>query len=300
MAALVALVVLSSGPALAFPQTGYTIENGQLRTRIELESDAFKASPFEVRNNAILLQAQIDGHPVTAMVDNGADISVIDEATARALGIRLSEWTEQVITPTSSEGIVRRAHDVTLAVPGQFSINTETMATDLSALSALVGKKVDLVLGAEIVSNLTVVLDTGTGHIYFKGPGGIDLPDGVSVPLTDNAILDADLNDHPLRLSIDLGRLGGPLLTEDAWSRAGLSQLPTVDTEIVDAFGRRNRVKTTRGVELTFSHRSVISDVSVSSLPTSCSCDGVIGYETLKAEGILLDLSNKKLTLFGD
>jgi hypothetical protein len=169
------------------------------------------------------------GHPLTVLLDTGTDPSAIDLGLARRLDLRLGDFalgsdaTSDTVPFTETSLPWLRLGELTLR-------DLYAVATDLSRAPF----KIDLVLGYNVLSNLTLTIDYTHSQLTLAHP---DLepsppgPDGVTLPLTfvDHfpALADLQLScagqalDLPLA-TIDTGSNGALTLGRDLADRAGL------------------------------------------------------------------------------
>jgi hypothetical protein len=107
------------------------------------------------------LQGKIEGHSVYMMLDTGVNPSVIDLASADALGLMVDRREQgeasgfgnghgAAVFPTTIAGLTILGHHFT-----PFA----SLATDLSALSRHYGRTLDAVLGYSFLSNKTILID---------------------------------------------------------------------------------------------------------------------------------------------
>ncbi|MEI7772738.1 MAG: retropepsin-like aspartic protease, partial [Chloroflexales bacterium] len=120
------------------------------------------------------------GHPLTVLLDSGTDPSAIDLGLARRLGLRIGDFALGSDAASDSVPFTEtvlpwlRLGDLTLR-------DLYTVAVDLSRAPF----KVDLVLGYNVLSSLTLSVDYAGGCLYLRhpdieppppGPSGVALP----------------------------------------------------------------------------------------------------------------------------
>lgn len=170
------------------------------------------------------------GHPLTVLIDTGTDPSAIDLSLARRLGLRLGDFAlgsdaaSDAVPFTETTLPWLRLGDLTLR-------DLYMLAVDLSRAPF----KVDLVLGYNVLSNLTLTADYAAGAVQLRhpdldpappGPGGAAIPLSFfeHFPAIAGAALDAGPEgqriDLPL-LTIDTGSNGALTLSSDLAERAG-------------------------------------------------------------------------------
>lgn len=166
------------------------------------------------------------GHPLTVLIDTGTDPSAIDLGLARRLDLRLGDFA------LGSDAASDRVPFTETILPwlkiGELTLrDLYLLALDLSGAPF----KVDLVLGYNVLSQLTLTVDYRAGALHLShpdleppspGPGGVALPlsfyehfpalEGVS--LADGMALPP--------LTIDTGSNGALTLSPDLADLAGL------------------------------------------------------------------------------
>jgi hypothetical protein len=117
--------------------------------------------PFDFSRGAIGLDATISGQRVYVMLDTGVDPSVIDTNRAEALGLKVDRGVSGEV---SGFGDARSA-SVFPATIGGLAIGSrdfgpvDALASDLSAMSAAYGRKLDAVLGYSFLKDKIVLID---------------------------------------------------------------------------------------------------------------------------------------------
>lgn len=169
------------------------------------------------------------GHPLTVLLDTGTDPSAIDLGLARRLGLRLGDFA--LGSDAASDSVPFTETTLPWLRLGELSLrDLYAVAMDLSRAPF----KVDLVLGYNVLSNLTLTVDYARGRIALAhpdleppppGPGGATLP----LRFVEHFPALADLRlacdgqalDLPL-VTIDTGSNGALTLGRDLADRAGL------------------------------------------------------------------------------
>ena len=117
--------------------------------------------PFDFSQSEIGIDATVNGEPLYIMLDTGVDPSVIDLQRAEALHLKIDRNaggpvsgfgnTEQLTAfPTTIEGFAISGHKF-----GSF----DALASDLSALSAKYGRRLDAIIGYSFLQDKIVLID---------------------------------------------------------------------------------------------------------------------------------------------
>jgi Aspartyl protease/PDZ domain len=127
-------------------------------TAVAAERSSARCIPFDPANHQISLKARINGqHDAWLVLDTGASGSVLDEARARAMGIREVGRQESHGAGGMQAGGVVDGVDVQL--PG-FQLFDQTMDTlSLASLSAQAGRPFDGILGHPVFERSVVEVD---------------------------------------------------------------------------------------------------------------------------------------------
>jgi hypothetical protein len=137
--------------------------------------------PFEYREGLLWVQAHVSEHrePLRFLLDTGAEVSVVNLATAKRLGLTLGPRVSVRGVRTSMKGhwpqtIRATANNVVL--PSAY------LALDLSQLGRACERPVDGLIGADFFRNRIVQIDFAAQKIRLLTSGGTR-PSADSVPL---------------------------------------------------------------------------------------------------------------------
>lgn len=170
------------------------------------------------------------GHPLTVLLDTGTDPSAIDLGLARRLGLRLGDFA--LGSDAASDAVPFTETVLPWLRLGDLELrDLFALALDLRGAPF----KVDLVLGYNVLSALTLTVDYAAGRIELRHPDhepAAPEPGGATLPLRFfehfPALAGAELQggapgaalDLPL-LTIDTGSNGALTLGRDLAERAG-------------------------------------------------------------------------------
>src|SRR5262249_35506991 len=116
--------------------------------------------PFDFSRQAVGLTVVVKGKPLYFLLDTGVNPSVIDLARAEALGLKLDR---KAAGEGNGEG-PGTAPEIPGTIPspeigGRKFASVEALATDMSAMSAGYGRRLDGVLGYSFLSTNSVLID---------------------------------------------------------------------------------------------------------------------------------------------
>jgi hypothetical protein len=135
--------------------------------------------PFDFSRSSIGVDVTVRGEPLYVLLDTGVDPSLIDLERAKALGLAIDlqnggepsgfgDGKGATIFPSAIEG---------LAIAGHAFAPVEALASDMSALSAHYGRKLDGVLGYSFLKDKIVLIDypqrtlSVLAHVRDVSPG---------------------------------------------------------------------------------------------------------------------------------
>ena len=176
--------------------------------------------PLEVATgDTLLVKASIAGSSVEAVLDSGSGASIIDVSLARFLGMEDGE--RRMISGLGGKAPVRLIRDIDV----QFGLRTRRLPfaviADLGALSAAFGRRIDMLLGADMFVSNCIALDFGRRQFALLPTGSfrggskwtpIALGRGAKQELYVSASI-AGLN--PVPLMIDLGSSAALMISSD-------------------------------------------------------------------------------------
>ena len=122
--------------------------------------------PFELSGNLIILEVRVNrSKPLHFIFDTGAEISVIDPQSARALKLRTKGKLKlDAIGGSVQSGLIS---SVSLSVPGVEVFNQALATIDLDAFAPLFGFKIDGIIGHDFINNFVVEIDYASGVMNF-------------------------------------------------------------------------------------------------------------------------------------
>ena len=179
---------------------------------------------LRVSGNRLFIAAEINGQPVEALLDSGAEMTLLDAGAATRLGLGTAgsadvrgsgAATEEV---TFAEGLTTRAAGITLE-------NQMAAVLDLSDISTrVVGEPVAAILGRELFDAARFHLDIETGA--FRPTDNTSLDGAIRLPLTHaNGIKQVPIRiegQPEILADFDLGNGSRVLISEAFARRAGL------------------------------------------------------------------------------
>ncbi|WCM27417.1 aspartyl protease family protein [Sphingomonas sp. QA11] len=128
------------------------------------------SAPIELYDDTrVFVPATINGTLVRALLDTGAEMTVVDAKLASNLGFKLQGSGSAIGTGGSSS--VRFVNEVTIEVAGLGAISQPVAVIDLSAVSQALGHPLTLLLGKDLLKNRVLDLDLPNRRLAFHASG---------------------------------------------------------------------------------------------------------------------------------
>lgn len=140
--------------------------------------------PLEFNTVHILLQAKLQGKPMWFVLDTGAAATVVNEATARELGLEMTGNIEGRGAGEASVD-VKLIKDVSMEVAGpqaSATVDGQTVvAIDLTLIENLMGRQVDGILGYDFISRFVMTIDYAGARLHLRDRHGYEYAGGGKV-----------------------------------------------------------------------------------------------------------------------
>lgn len=260
--------------------------------------DVKQPAPYETVAGLILVQASISGKPGWALVDTGSARSVIDLSAAEARGLAVGPPEGSIATP-SGEHPLRIASGATFLINKQLGmLDAEVTTLDLAQISRNVGRKVDFVLGLDVLSHFTMTVDPAARTLSFGITGETAPPAGASaIPLIDQWKLEVAVAGQPIRVGLDTGSTSTLILNPEAWGRIGPKGAVLTTGRFNDVSAAQMVMRTAEVSEVSvggFARRD--ARVNVQPWPAAMG-EGALGMGFLAGHPMMIDMPAGKLWL---
>ncbi|HWY41808.1 MAG TPA: retroviral-like aspartic protease family protein [Chthoniobacterales bacterium] len=186
-----------------------------------LESEGYGGSQLQRRlGNHLFATTIINGRRMALAIDTGAPFTLVDSASAKAVGLKVQE-TKGTITGvtglTERAGVARIA---TLRMGNCTFLNVPIGVADAAEINAIRGPHLDGLFGAHEMSKFGVVIDCARQMLYVNphGPSSTDNQNlarfltgrGFSrIPMSFDSShhleIQAKVNGHPVAMIVDTG-----------------------------------------------------------------------------------------------
>lgn len=299
---------LTQAASLAVAGAGYWwLRDNVLQPVAHARFDAGASSsgwlPFSAQDDrVVIVAAQVNGSPVQALLDSGAQSSVIDRDLAMRMGLPLSVIPPIVALGVSGKRQLGRttALDVRL---GALRLGLRAAVLELNAISVASGLPFGLMLGQDVLQALVADIDFPAGRLSLHDPAAYRLPTGalpaparlqgreLLVPVTIEATA--------LDLVLDTGASGAISLAADVAEAAGLLAGREVGEGRSISFGGVSQNRIVQARHVAFAGRSY-ADTAVQIYPARAGGmipKGLLGVEMLKRYRVILDQGHGRLHL---
>lgn len=141
-------------------------EFASLTVKELVELRGYQSFEFDIQGNHIFVEGEVAGKPMRFMVDTGADSSLVDLASAKAVGLEVSgdkviihgvggpqdAWVTKVPTIKLGDAIIE---------------NRKLLATDLAKAGGGAGR-FDIIFGADFLRELDACISYREGRMFLK------------------------------------------------------------------------------------------------------------------------------------
>ncbi|SDK38196.1 retropepsin-like aspartic protease [Microbulbifer yueqingensis] len=261
-------------------------------------SHASYAAEFTVFNNRVFLPAYINGTETLALLDSGAEMSLIDKGYARSQS--LVPEGEAVARGTGGQQAVQFVSDVELQVDGALLKSQTLVAIDLADVSQrLIGRPLTLVIGRSLFDRGPVWIDFASNELQVLPAQDQaediwvqKLRDAEKLPLRDHKgikQIPVLLEGHEVLADFDLGNGSETLVSRTLASELGLvSDERIAGTKSGGGVGGEVTRQLIRVKSLTIGNRT-FHDLTVAIDDTEESLSMNIGMQLLKNFSMLVD-----------
>lgn len=180
---------------------------------------ANESPTLRVASDRLFVPVEFNGHKVEALLDSGAEMTVVDSAFAERLSLIAAG--EDIARGTGGTAKVQFVQNVDLRAAGVELDNQTVAVIDLSDISdRLIGEPLSIILGRELFDTGRFYLDVEDQRFEKVDP--TDDAEGVRLALRDHKgikQLPIEIEGHPAFADFDLGN-GSEMLIGAAFARA--------------------------------------------------------------------------------
>lgn len=254
-----------------------------------------------VTGSVLFTDVKVGGRTMTAILDTGSAATIIDTAAAAPLGLR---GVPRGIHGLAVRVEVTAASGTTIIAGGATRKLPMLLVGDLGAMSAAIGRQVDLLLGADLFADRCLAIDIGRRRFSLAPSGSFRATHGwIALPLSrgerQELLVSAAVGANPPAPMIADSGSGIPLLLSASYAR----QIDASGTGPVSS-AMMAGVDGVRTVDLFTLPRLRLGGCSIENVPTvgmpqwaSVSAAGSIGMPLLGQFDLVFDLARNLLWL---
>lgn len=183
--------------------------------------------PLPERGGLIEIPVVVNGTPIRAVVDSGAQFSAIDRSLAERLGLPRTVAAPLLAYGVSGAPSLTHTVRLDLSLPGLAIPGLRAAALDLAAISAATGRDFQLLIGRDVLRHLVVEADFPRSRARFLSREAYrPTRDALTIPLRSKGgapMVSVQIEDAPpLDVLVDTGASGLLALSANAATDAGL------------------------------------------------------------------------------
>jgi len=238
---LEAMAILAQAPGTAGDQSAPPAAHRTAEPDLRFAGAAQRRSlPYETSRGLIFVRGNVAGREVWVLIDTGASRTIVDAGLARAAGLATEAATASLATP-SGPLAAQRVRNLRLGFPGRMDARLPlALSADLGPVSAMLGRRVEAVLGWDILARVAMLVDPAGATLEFGESGMLSPPAGAaSVPLSTRGRIPVRVGKENVSLLVDLGSNHNVGLCADAWARLAPEGAATRPIEVGHGQGRR-------------------------------------------------------------
>lgn len=252
----------------------------------------------------VSVAATIGGLAVGALVDSGAQTSVIDRAAAARLGVRAGALLPLLAYGVTGAPQVGHAAIADVTLGGVFLPRLHMAVLDLQPIVQATDRLVELVIGQDVLRRVAVDIDFPQGRLALRPSGA--RPSGAALSALPTRLRGHELvarvavEGRALEAVVDTGSSSALALSERAARAAGLlAPGRVVRTETGVTFGGAGTDRLVTVDSLTLAGRRPLRHAAVQVFPTPSGLgqapDALLGVGALLRDRVLLDLGRGEL-----
>lgn len=253
---------------------------------------------LRVEGNRIFLAARVQGLATDALLDSGAEMTLVDKGFAAEAGL-LAFGEDEVKGTGAGTERVQFAQGVTIAAAGKQLADQTVAILDLTDISErVVGHPLTVILGREIFDAGIYALDVDAGRFQSVAPEAVPAAEPLALSEANGIKQVAiTIDGVPVLADFDLGNGNEILLSREFAERAGLLEPANIlGTKLGGGIGgpiERTLVR----VETLEIGGHVLRNVTAAVSPPGDGADANIGVSVLRDFTLVIDFAGNRVWL---
>lgn len=186
------------------------------------------AEPLIVDNGRLFITARINGVQTEALLDSGAEATLVDPALAREAKFGPGEPVR--MKGSGGEQDVSVVPNVSIEALGQTIAPTDVVVMDMADLSTrLIKRPTRAIVGREVFDAAPIRIDLGRGEV--RALARTEAPGGMKLPLTEQGGIETvpvTLGSSKAQAVLDFGNGTGVMISKELAARLGLKPVGKV------------------------------------------------------------------------
>lgn len=249
----------------------------------------------------VILDAQLNGRPVRALLDSGAQSSVVDRTLAQRLALPQSPIAPVVAFGVSGGPQIGRSAAMDVSVGDLQLAGLRAAVLDLASISAASGRPFQLILGQDVLRLVVADIDFPGSRVAFHDPSTHTPPPEArpSPSRTDGRelLVPIEVEGRPIEVVLDTGASGALALSPTSAETLALLDGRDVRAAPSITFGGVAQDRVVRAEVVTFAGVNV-PDVEVHIYQPARGARvpaGLLGAEVLERFRVIIDLGRGRL-----
>ena len=286
---------LLAGPGAA-QEPGSQVEEKTISILFKHKKGKIGTTEIDIQRGVPLFNALIAGREVCALLDTGAEASIVDTGLAREAGLKVSVNDKDILTGIRGAASSYLISAVPIEIPAQFAFERDMIGADLPDYDCPDGKALGFVLGMDFLGEMAVLLDAKR-NLMVHMPRGSLMQTGEKWVSIDwrGGFVPGSIEGKPTLLQIDTGSSSELRVRDTHFDDFFPDKEPEPLGSSTTLIGKRERVGLS-DIRFSFGPLSLRGRViltpssGVSSLAT-------LGYPALSHTSVILDAKKEVIFL---
>jgi len=260
--------------------------------------------PFNADEPRIaIVDVEINGTAARALLDSGAQSSVVDRGLAQRLALPVSPIAPVLAFGVSGAPQVGRSAALDLQVGALRLEGLRAAQLELAPIAAASGRPFDLIIGQDVLRAVIADVDFPGGRLAFHAPDRhTPPPEAIASPARTEGrelLVPITIESRPLEVVLDTGASGALALSPTSAEAVGLLDGRRIGAAPSITFGGLSQDRVVRARTLGFAGTE-FNDVRVHIYSPSQGARfpaGLLGVEVLEGFRVIIDLGRGRLHL---